>query len=235
MFPLKKNSQYKVCPAYTLLELLIAFSILVVISVMIAVPVVNGLGSKKLSAQVVGVMSDMIKAYSSYVRDHGAIIQGATPTTEVLDYLNYQKVDTSSTIEVPTGGGIPDGIANNNVTNSTCSDATPCLVTQDGGLLQLNSNTIFPVPDSGKIFSAIVMNFDPDGIGDQPATTIVLFSNGRVTTAPYVDSTVTTIDTRTNSDPTITDRDTTIKSAPFGNTNSDPEYMYGFTNDNLNN
>lgn len=245
----KKNGK----PAYTLLELLIAFSILVVISVMIAVPVVGGLGSKKLSTQVIEAMTDVIKAYSNYLRDNGNITLGTTKAIDVLDYLNYQQIEKGTlnsdgsytprvTLQIPNGNGVPDGLAGTNITNFACSDTNPCLVTQNGGLLQVNKNAIFPIievqPDVtvDKMFSAVVMNFDPDGSGSQPATTILLFNTGRITSAPFVQGAITknsankiTGTETTSIDPAL---DGTFKYAPLGeNTNSDPEYMYGFTND----
>jgi prepilin-type N-terminal cleavage/methylation domain-containing protein len=206
---------------FTLTELLIAMAVLATIMVMITPMVVSRLGTKKLQSQATQVMSDVSKAYGLYIRQNGMVVPGTTRAADMMRFMNYVRTvrgETTCTNDGDQCIQVLTGAAENEVTSVPCSNEHPCLLLQNGGYLQYGRDAIFPTGNNTQL-SAIVLNFDPDGPGIQPATTFYLYENARLTTAPWA-LPANTVVQATPQSPT---------SAPANVQFSDPEYLWGFT------
>ena len=203
---------------FSLVELLLAMAILASIMVMITPLVFNRLGTRKLQTQAIQTIGEISKAHGMAVRENGMIIAGSTNALSVMRFINYVKTVKTGNIQVLTG------LVESDFDPSPCSDAHPCLLLQNGGYLQYGQNAIFPTKASSSEISAIVLNYDPDGPGIQVATTLLLYENGRITSAPWAAVANTAVDTTI-----VGTVPNSPLSAPLANQFSDPEYFWAFS------
>lgn len=213
---LGQSSCYGKQVGFTLVEALVAMAIMAVLATVMAPMAMEGLGSKKLTYQTQATLAEINRAFTNQIKASGMIIRGpgGTTATQIFTRMNYVRIDRTSTIQVLDSSDV------NATTDSDCSATFPCLVLQDGGYLQYGASAVFPQVGANQL-SAIIVNYDPDGSGVQPATTLVLYSQGRITSAAWADL-----------DKTMINVPNTPTYAPFGAVNSDPEYLWGFTFEN---
>lgn len=214
----------------TLAEVIIALILMAVLASILMPPQLINTGEAKLLNQAKEVGSELSLAYTSL-----AALQdptNATTTADVIGRANYIRIitDSSQSIQVRyrTADGAPDqgcATAANNICTSPCTAVKPCLVMQNGGLLQYDANanflaTAFPAPPPPAYNRyALRFLFDPDGTTPvQTATVFYLFYGGRISTEQNVDRTL--VSDTDNETPRYTSTGLHIR---------DPEYLYSWT------
>lgn len=160
------NGLYRKHQGFTLAELLIALGILGVIATF-TIPKVLFTAQGGQNTAVTKEAASMISgAYTSYSLQNGSV---GTDTTAgaFTQFMNYVAEDTSSATAAVGG-------------NANCSATLRCYKLHNGGVIQLNTTNTFGGSAST---NAVHYNIDPDGAGPAETATLVLYYNGRLTTA----------------------------------------------------
>ncbi|MDX2085001.1 MAG: type II secretion system protein [Candidatus Melainabacteria bacterium] len=160
---------------FTLAELLIALAILGVIATFTIPKVLNGSQNQAKNAICKEVAATLAGAYQAYS-------QNTTPTAStsfanLLPYINYAKVDTSTTID---DDDVP-------ATSTTCSATRVCYRLHNGAII--SPGVVGSLPSFGGTSSlhAIFLVVDPDGqYGGDRSATIWIYFNGRVTSNEHL-------------------------------------------------
>jgi len=152
---------------FTMAELLVALAILGVIATFAIPKILNATSNGKLTAITKEAASMLGGAFSVYTLNNTL---ATTDTGAALTpYMNYTSVDTATTY---TGSA--------DTALQACAAATPCLLLHNGGVLQYDTAQTFNSTTS--VTNGIWMNLDPDGTGTRGRISLIVFTNGRVTT-----------------------------------------------------
>lgn len=168
-----KRPKHSAKTGFTLAELLIALGILGVIATFTIPKVLGAQQSIAWSAEAKEATGAISAAFALYKQTNTP--DANTSTTQLASYFNYVKLDTTSLMDHVTGQSSLD-----------CQYAVPgCLVLHNGGYLYPGGSTFGQVLSNNYIH----FHFDPDGrysgstTGTGKAISILLYFNGRVTTA----------------------------------------------------
>lgn len=155
---------------FTLAELLIALSILGVIATFTIPKVLQSQQNGAWRATAKEAMATVSAAYQAYKLKNTP--SASTNSQDLTPYLNYVRMDTSSTID-----HVPGQV------DAFCTAGAPCFVLHNGGVLQMGYLNTFGVADNNHYLYFL---FDPDGTPSGSATgkgksiIIDLYYNGRV-------------------------------------------------------
>jgi prepilin-type N-terminal cleavage/methylation domain-containing protein len=151
---------------FTLSELLIALMILGEIATFTIPKILTARANTQYNAIAKEAAGTISAAYQQLKYTQG--ITSNTNATDLAVYLNYIKVDTSSTVDSTPGNGTID-----------CSSYGTCLKLANGAMLVLK-NTSFG--GTGNL-NALVIKVDPDGVtSTNSAVEFDLYTTGRITT-----------------------------------------------------
>lgn len=160
---LKRSGQ-----AFTLAELLIALAILGVIATFTIPKVLQTQQDSRWNAMAKEAAGTISSAYAAYVHDNGSSTL-MTPA-DLKPYLNYVKVDTTTSIDDRQGG-------------NTFACGTSCLRLHNGAVLMFGTGASFGGTNST---NAVYFYFDPDGTTDGttngPGKSVIyfLYYNGKL-------------------------------------------------------
>ena len=171
-------------PAFTLAELLIALAILGVIATF-TIPKILDSGSNSQWNAIGKEAAAMVSgAYQSYKLDNS--VSGSTDFSDLLPYMNYVRIDTTSTI---------DSLFNE--TTQTCTGANiACILLHNGALIQYVTGGAGNNFGDTSVTSALWFDIDPDGkvtttgAAGTPGKSVqmYLYINGRLNTRGTVQS-----------------------------------------------
>lgn len=167
--------------AFTLSELLIALAVLGVIATFTIPKVLQSQRVSAWNASAKEAAAAISEAYTVYKKTN--IPTAATQFNHLTPYLNYVRVDTTSSMDRAQGVAGPLDCASN-----------LCLQMHNGGVLWGD----YVAFGGTATTNAIYIPFDPDGkysgspTGDGKAIGIYLYFNGRVTTADGIDASTCT-------------------------------------------
>ncbi len=230
MLTLLSKTQFSKAKGLTLAEVIIALVLLAVLATILLPPQLINTGEAKLLNQAKEVASELSLAYISLA--NLADTTDATTTADVIARANYVRIVNNGSQSIQVRFRVADGQPDQGCDStsgvlciSTCTATKPCLVMQNGGLLQYdadaNFNAItFPAPPPPPYNRyALRFLFDPDGSTPiQTASVFYLFFGGRVSTEQNIDRTLVT-DTD-NVTPRYTSTGVAIR---------DPEYIFSWT------
>jgi prepilin-type N-terminal cleavage/methylation domain-containing protein len=151
---------------FTLAELLIALLILAEIATFTIPKILAstaGNQNRAIVKETAGMISGVFKNYQLQ-----NTISASLKGSDITQYMNYVKVDTSSTYTGTSGTAL-----------QACTATLPCLTLHNGGILQYD--TVMTLGGTGAT-NAVYFNLDPDGNGSEGRITLILFSNGRLST-----------------------------------------------------
>jgi prepilin-type N-terminal cleavage/methylation domain-containing protein len=162
---------------FSLAEILIAMAIMGVLTAMTVPAILNSNNSAndKNNATLKDGASAVLTAYEQYRLSHTSV-PSTMSMSDLTPYLNYVKVDTTSTIDSEQGG-----------TSLTCTDVNvECLLLHNGGIVfDEKWNVQFGGTSDT---NAIYFLFDPDGVysnttnGPGKSTRLQLYRDGKITT-----------------------------------------------------
>jgi prepilin-type N-terminal cleavage/methylation domain-containing protein len=142
---------------FSLVELLITLAILGVIATF-TIPKLLGTPNSTISSKQTAMAKDVafmvLAAYEQYRAANPTIPTTMTPV-DLLPYLNYTSIDTSSNY---------DGFKGES--DRTCSVTSPCLNLHNGGKLQLLGSAF----TGNTALHAFAVQFDPDGTANESTT-----------------------------------------------------------------
>jgi prepilin-type N-terminal cleavage/methylation domain-containing protein len=164
---------------FTLAEVLIALAILGVIATFTIPKVLQAQQDASYNAKAKEAMAALSNAYWSLRLQRGD--SAAIDTSELTQYVNYTKIDTSRNIDhKQTSGAI---VLACNAGGGACLDLV------NGGTIKYLNSTLGGSPSRSASTSAIEFLFDPDGIvtdgttnGPGKSLNLFLYFNGRITT-----------------------------------------------------
>ena len=214
----------------TLAEVIIALILLAVLASILMPPQLINTGEAKLLNQTKETGAELSLAYTSFASLQDPTY--ATTTANVTGRANYIRIVTDSSQNIQVRFRVADGApdqgcdsTSGTLCTSQCTAVKPCLVMQNGGLVQYdadaNFNAIaFPAPPPPPYNRyALRFLYDPDGsTAVQTATAFYLFFGGRVSTEQNIDRTLVT--------------DTDNATPRYGSTAlsiRDPEYIFAWT------
>lgn len=177
------------CPfGFTLAEMLIAVSVLGVIATFTIPKVLQAQTDAKYAAIGKETFSMIAEAYARYQQQHA--ISSATGPKDLTPYMNYVRVDTTSTIDHLPG-----------YASLSCnSQGRHCLQLHNGAILRITEFNHFCSTDSDQYIFFVL---DPDGKysgsldGPGKALQIQLYTNGRMNTMANIQGTDNTCLTNT--------------------------------------
>jgi len=154
--------------AFTLAELLIALMILGEIATFTIPKILTSQQTQQNNAKAKEIFSTVAAAYQVYTSNNG--FSGSAPITAITQYMNYLKVDSSSTL---------DGSQNDSASYSCGSRV--CLKMQNGATVAFGTVNSFGGTNTTNMQWFLV---DPDGAYGADASSVwgILYYNGRVTT-----------------------------------------------------
>ena len=163
---------------FTLAELLIALAILGVIATFTIPKIMTAQTNSRNLAEANEVAGMMTGALQKYNAQYG-IVPGTSTAGDLFQYMNYVKIDTSTTID-----GRPLGSA-----SAGCWSGNPCLRLHNGGILYIEN----PGWYSTDTTSAISFLLDPDGVftGNQDSVSLNLYTDGAIRCRSYIKSNTT--------------------------------------------
>jgi hypothetical protein len=109
-------------------------------------------------------------AFSAYDMP-GNQITSKTAAKELIQFMNYVKIDTSTRF----GSGLKNG----HVALQSCSPQLPCLRLHNGGILQYDAQQTY---GGTATTNAIFFNLDPDGEAPNGRVSFYQYANGRIRT-----------------------------------------------------
>ena len=163
--------------AFTLAELLIALAILGVIATFTIPKILDSGSDSKFNAIGKETAAMVSGAYQSYKLNNAA--SGSTSFQDLTPYMNYVKVDTTTTIDDTYNG-----------TTQNCFAASrSCILLHNGALLYHRTGVTDQFGDTSST-SSILFEIDPDGRVTSTGAAgtagksvqIAMYFNGRVTT-----------------------------------------------------
>jgi prepilin-type N-terminal cleavage/methylation domain-containing protein len=165
-----KMREHKGRRGFTLAELLIALSVLGVITTFTIPKVLNSSLDKERTAICKEVAATFSTAYQAYKENN--VPSSTTTFADLLPYINYVRVDTTSTID---DDNIP-------ATSTTFSATRICYLLHNGAIISPANIATYPSFNGTGSLNAIFLVVDPDGkYGGDRAVTLWLYFNGRVT------------------------------------------------------
>lgn len=190
---------YRAASGYTFVEVITALVLTVLLASLMLPGAINHVGERKLLSMAEHAMTEINLAYAMYAKDN--VPDNATNAANFIYNTNYIRTITDSSHWIQ----VEDATANCDSTNSfgectsLCTALKPCLVLQDGGLLQFDPAASFngatPMNIPAQNYYAIKFLYDPDGrVITQTATSIYLFYGGRISTEMWSQD-ITTNDT----------------------------------------
>ncbi len=174
---LRFKQAYNSFPGFTLAELLIALMILGVIATFTIPKVLQAKQNVQNNSAAKEAMATIAQAFQE-ARRNGRL-QVTTKPSDLMQYMNYVKVDTSTVLDHRPG-----------IASLTCvSPNGLCLLLHNGGMLFLRDSTGTGFAGASDLH-AIAFYFDPNGrrdittTADGPgkAVSLALYYNGFVTT-----------------------------------------------------
>ena len=157
---------------FTLAELLIALLILGVIATFTIPKVLQSQQNSQYKSAAKEVAGLYAEAFQQYKQQNA--ITASFSSADLIPFLNYVALDTSSTISINTCGG----------GSLSCGAFPQCLKMHSGGTLHVNSGTQFGSTNATNTVSA---NFDPDGSGPADGIQFYIYHNGRLRTRNTVE------------------------------------------------
>lgn len=156
------------CQGFTLAEVLIALAILGEIATFTIPKIIAAQQNGQNNAKAKEAFATVSAAYQQYKLEN--TVASNTPISSLTSYMNYARVDTTSTI---------DGSRNDSATYSCATRI--CLKLHNGGMLAFGIIGTFGGTSATNMQWFL---FDPDGTstGDSSSIWGVLYYNGRVTT-----------------------------------------------------
>jgi prepilin-type N-terminal cleavage/methylation domain-containing protein len=162
--------------AFTLAELLIALTILGVISTFTIPKVLNSQQNQQFNAGGKETAAMISEAFILYQKDN--VVTSSTKNGDLTQYFNYVSVDTSTVIDnQPLGNSL------------TCGSSGSCLKLHNGGILLYCALCVTSGTGST---NALTFYWDPDGkysgstTGPSKSVRFFLYANGRLTTRANV-------------------------------------------------
>ncbi|MEB3288120.1 MAG: type II secretion system protein [Vampirovibrionales bacterium] len=157
--------------AFTLAELLIALAILGVIATFTIPKVLTTNQNAQKNAMAKEVIASVSGAYEAYKSENG--VSATTKLKNITPYMNYIRVDTTSTIDADEG-----------LTSYTCSSTAPCLKLHNGSIIKFFDDCFGNSTNTNMIW----YSYDPDGqysgstTGPGKGIGMAFYYNGRQTT-----------------------------------------------------
>ena len=154
--------------AFTLAELLIALAILGVIATFTIPKIISAQTdsrNKAVAREIIAMVSNAV-----YLAKTNGVLSATSTVEDLIPYMNYVAVDTTSTID-----GIPPGSGS----AYFCTPPYKCLRLHNGAVLRYMPGASFVSTGGG--LSAVI---DPDGqmTSKQDSLSILAFSDGRLIT-----------------------------------------------------
>jgi len=164
---------YKLLTGFTLVELLISLAILGIIAIFTIPKLVQAQQSQQYSAmakEAAATLSDALLQYKMSV----GITPGVSTASDLYQYINYAKWDTSSQIDTYPFFSGP----------VTCSADSPCIRLHNGSVLIANNKDWYATNTT----DAISFTFDPDGTytGQNDSIDLSLYYDGAVRSRTYL-------------------------------------------------
>ncbi len=156
---------------FTLAELLISLAILGVIATFTIPKIISGQQNGRYNTAAHEVVAMVSAAYQQ--AQAAGTVNGNTQMGDLTPYMNYVRVDTSSTINDRFGWG-----------NQSCSSSTwICLKLHNGGIAWMASPSANVSFGGASSLNMNWLNFDPDASVNQAASGIsfALYYNGQIT------------------------------------------------------
>ncbi len=158
---------------FTLAELLISLAILGVIATFTIPKILQAQQSAEYKSKAKEVAGMLSQAYSNYRVDHTADVN--TRISDLTGYLNYVRLDTTSTIDDKQTLG-----------SLSCSmgASAGCLVLHNGGVIRYSNNGFAGTAST----NALEFYFDPNGAygsttnGPDKSIQMFIYFGGRMTT-----------------------------------------------------
>jgi len=161
---------------FTLAELLIALAILGVIATFTIPKVITAQQNRQANSIAKEAAGTISAAFQLYKYSGGDVT--TMSATQLTSYLNYIKMDTSSTIDdINTGNSV------------SCIPTNPCFKLANGAILHHWGDNF-----CNAFSTAIPFDIDPDGIyggltgGPSKSVRFFLYNTGRITTEGTLDS-----------------------------------------------
>lgn len=149
----------KLSNGFNFIELLIALSIVTLIGGMTIPAMLNKTGATQQNAKYTGYAKEaaqvLVRAYEQYGAENNGIPATLT-AKDLVPYMNYVKLDTTSVIDQRYGGW-----------SRNCTSLNPCLRLHNGGVLLMQGDYRFGQKNKNNF---VPIWFDPDGVNN-PSTT----------------------------------------------------------------
>ncbi len=181
---LPKLCHQRTATGFTLAELLICIAILGVIATFTVPKLMVAQQNQQYNAAAKEAIAAMSSAYQSALT--AGTVTSNTKPLDLLPYLNYVALDTSSLIDHQINATTPPTL--------TCSNAEPCVRMHDGAVIFLAQYTFSGTASTNAIYYFI----DPDGKvtdgttnGPGKSMAIFIYYNGRVTSRDIIDNNTT--------------------------------------------
>jgi prepilin-type N-terminal cleavage/methylation domain-containing protein len=170
---------------FSLIEIMVAIVLLGVLASILLPTLKTDISTEKNRGITLDAVAELAQAYVKYQKD--ALPDATTSADDLVQEMNFIRIinDSSYNVQVAEATSpLPcTTLAPCALWVSPCDAATPCVLLQNGALIQYDVDLTF----AGTGYNSNALHFvvDPDADGDETATSLVMFFSGRMTTVRY--------------------------------------------------